>query len=197
MIPLNIPNVLSLYRLLCFPVVLYFALHGNAVVFTWLLCINLVTDILDGLIARKFNMMTEVGARLDSIADLGTYILAFVGVFCFKAADFKPYLFSFSIFIGLFIVCDLLALVKFRRLASLHLYSWKIGGYIQGLFFFTLFVFGFYTPFYYFAIIWGILSFIEHICVQLVLPELISNARGLYWVLRDRRRSDSFNETQH
>lgn len=185
MIPLNIPNCLSLYRLISFPVVLYFAWHGNAVAFTWLLCINLVTDILDGLIARKFNMMTEVGARLDSMADLGTYILAITGVFCFKAADFAPYILSFSIFIGLFIVCEVLPLIRCGRLASLHLYSWKIGGYIQGLFFFTLFVFGFDAVFYYFAIIWGILSFIEHICVQLVLPEMRSNARGLYWVLKD------------
>jgi CDP-diacylglycerol--glycerol-3-phosphate 3-phosphatidyltransferase len=186
-IPLNIPNILSLYRLLSFPFVLYAALKGYENIFTLLLCINLVTDILDGLIARKFNMMTNIGARLDSIADLGTYILAFTGIYCFKAAEFQPHIFSFSIFIGLFVFCNLLALLKFKKFPSLHLYSWKIGGYIQGIFFFCLFVFGFNTIFYYVMLVWGIAAFLEHICVQLLLKEMRSNAKGLYWVLRDHR----------
>ncbi len=187
-IPLNIPNVLSLYRLLSFPFVLYVALKGYENIFTLLLCINLVTDILDGLIARKFNMMTNIGAKLDSIADLGTYILAFIGIYCFKAKEFQPHILSFSIFIGLFIVCNLLALLKFKKFPSLHLYSWKIGGYIQGIFFFCLFVFGFNTIFYYVMLVWGILAFLEHIYVQLLLKEMRSNAKGLYWVIRDHRR---------
>jgi CDP-diacylglycerol--glycerol-3-phosphate 3-phosphatidyltransferase len=186
-IPLNIPNVLSLYRLLAFPFVLYMALKGYETAFATFICINLVTDILDGFIARTFNMVTAIGARLDSLADLGTYILAFVGVFCFKSNDFAPHLPSFLVFTGLFIFCDLLSLAKFKKLPSLHLYSWKIGGYIQGIFFFVLFVFGFYTGYYYFMVTWGILAFLEHICVQLVLKELRSNAKGLYWVLKDRK----------
>ena len=185
-IPLNIPNILSLYRLLSFPFVLFVALKGYENIFTLLLCINLVTDILDGLIARKFNMMTNIGARLDSIADLGTYILAFTGIYCFKATEFQPHILSFSIFIGLFVFCNLLSLVKFKKFPSLHLYSWKIGGYIQGIFFFYLFVFGFNTIFYYVMLVWGIAAFLEHICVQLLLKEMRSNAKGLYWVIRDR-----------
>lgn len=185
-IPLNIPNMLSLYRLITFPLVLYLALSGHETAFAVMLCINLVTDILDGLIARRFNMMTEIGARLDSIADIGTYILAVTGIFCFKAADFEPHLFSFYIYLGLFLACNLLALIKFRRLPSLHLYSWKIGGYMQGTFFFVLFVAGFKTVFYYIMVTWGILAFAEHFVVQLLLKEMRSNAKGLYWVLKNR-----------
>ncbi len=185
-IPLNIPNVLSLYRLITFPLVLWLALSGREPAFAVMLCVNLVTDILDGFIARRFNMMTEIGARLDSIADIGTYILAVTGIFCFKAADFEPHLPSFLVYLGLFVACNLLALVKFRRFPSLHLYSWKIGGYMQGIFFFVLFVSGFYTVFYYIMITWGILAFTEHLVVQLLLKEMRSNAKGLYWVLKER-----------
>ena len=66
-----------------------------------------------------------------------------------------------------FLLCfaHILSLVKFRRLPSLRLYSWKIGGYIQGAFFIMLFLFGFYPVFYYFTIIWGILAFSEHIII--------------------------------
>ena len=187
-IPLNIPNILTLYRLLSFPFVFYIALMKYESLFVWFFCINLVTDILDGLIARILNMKTEIGARLDSIADLGTYILAFLGIFLFKASDFKPHLLSFLVFISLFFVSYLLSLIRFGRFPSLHLYSWKIGGYIQGFFFFVLFAFGFNVFFYYFMIIWGILAFLEHIIIQLIIPQMVTNAKGLYWVLKGTKK---------
>ena len=184
---INIPNILSFYRLVAFPFILYCALYNLEKIFVILLITNLITDILDGFIARRFNMQTEFGARLDSIADIGTYILAFVGVFTFKLEDFTPHLISFFIFLGLFIFAELLSVFKFGRLPSLHLYSSKIGGYIQGAFFFVLFAFGFNVYFYYFMVIFGILSFTEHIIIQLIIPEMKSNSKGLYWVLKNRK----------
>jgi len=183
----NLPNFLSLYRLLMFPYILYLGFSGQESLFAILLTINLITDVLDGLIARCFNMQTEFGARLDSIADFGTYIAAIAGVFFFKASDFQPHLVSFFVFIFLLCFAHILSLVKFRRLPSLHLYSWKIGGYIQGAFFIVLFLFGFYPAFYYFTIIWGILAFSEHIVIQLIIREMQSNAKGLYWVLKNKK----------
>ena len=182
----TIPNLLSLYRLLMFPYILYLSISRQEQLFAILLTINLITDVLDGLIARCFNMQTELGARLDSIADLGTYIAAIVGIFFFRASDFHPYLVSFSIFIFLLCFAHILSLIKFRRLPSLHLYSWKIGGYIEGAFFIVLFTFGFYVVFYYVMIIWGILAFCEHIIIQLIIPKMKSNAKGLYWILKNK-----------
>jgi cardiolipin synthase len=184
---ISIPNLLSFYRLILFPVILILALKGYEKPFVVLLVINLITDVLDGLIARAFNMQTEFGARLDSIADFATYLLAILGVFVFKYEDFQPHLVSFLIFLGLFFGSYLFSLIKFGRFPSLHLYSWKIGGYIQGFFFFILFVFGFFTPLYYLMVIWGILAFSEHILIQLLLPEMRSNQKGMYWVLKNRK----------
>ena len=181
---LNIPNVLSGYRLLSFPFVLYLVLTNQEKLFAIFLVFNLFTDILDGFIARRFNLQTEFGARLDSLADVGTYVLAILGIFAFKASDLAPHLTSFYIFIGLVFTALILSLIKFRRLHSLHLYSSKIGGYLQGFFFFLLFTYGFHTGYYYFMITWGILSFLEHITVQLIIPEMRSNVKGLYWVLK-------------
>jgi cardiolipin synthase (CMP-forming) len=182
----TIPNVLSFYRIMAFPVILWSGYIQLEEAFVVLLIINLATDILDGWIARKFNLQTEFGARLDSLADIGTYAAAIYGVFVFKAADFQPHLTSFLIFIGLFLLSNILSLLKFGRFPSLHLYSWKIGGYMQGIFFFILFVFGFYAMIYYLVIIWGILSFMEHIIIQLMIPRMQSNMKGLYWVLKKK-----------
>ena len=140
----TIPNFLSLYRLLMFPFILYLGISRQESLFAIFLTINLITDVLDGLIARCFNMQTEIGARLDSIADIGCYIAAVAGIFFFKAEDISQHLVSFCIFIFFIFLPDIFCLFKFRRLPSFHLYSWKIGGYMQGAFFIVLFIFGFY-----------------------------------------------------
>lgn len=182
----NLPNLISFYRLLMFPVLVLFAYQGWESLFTWFFCINLVTDILDGFIARRFNLETEFGARLDSLADVGTYILSFTGIFVFKQADLAPYYPSLFTFMALFVLCETLPLVRYGRFPSFHLYSWKIGGYIQGTWFFTLFAFGFWTPFYFVMLASGYIAFTEHLILQFLLKEPRSNLKGLYWVLRGK-----------
>lgn len=193
-IPLNIPNLLSLYRLFSFPVILVIAILGYESFFAILLIISLITDFLDGFIARTFNMKTEIGAKLDSIADNGMFILFFLGVFLFKWDDIGQHAISFFIFMVLFVSCILLSLIKFGRFPSLHLYSWKIGGYIIGSFFLVLFAFDFYVYLYYIMIAWSVLSFIEHIIIQLLIKNMISNAKGLYWVLKNLKEINNKNE---
>jgi CDP-diacylglycerol--glycerol-3-phosphate 3-phosphatidyltransferase len=79
------------------------------------------------------------------------------------------------------------SLIKFGKFPSLHMYITKIGGYLQGAFFICLFTVGFITPFYYFVICWGILGAFESIAIQLTIPEMRSNVKGLYWVLKERK----------
>ena len=181
---INIPNILSLYRLLSFPFVLFFALNGHENIFVVLLVINLITDALDGIIARMFNLQTELGAKLDAYADIGMYITAIIGIIMFKSNELAPHYISFSIFIIVFIIPKIISFYRFRKFPSLHLYSSKIGGYMQGFFFFVLFVFGFNSIFYYIVIIFGILTFLEQIVVVFITPELKSNVKGLYWILK-------------
>ena len=72
---LTVPNALSMLRLLMIPlfVWLYVGKHdywGTAAV----LLLSGVTDILDGFIARRFHMISDVGKVLDPIADKLTQI---------------------------------------------------------------------------------------------------------------------------
>ncbi len=182
----TIPNILGFYRLLAFPFILWFALSGKENLFAVFLVINLLTDVADGFIARKYKMESEFGARLDSLADIFTYLLAFTGIYIFKLEDFIPHLTSFVIFLGVMSLIVIVSLIKFGRFPSFHLYSTRIGGYIQGAFFIVLFTYGFISPFYYIMVILGIISAIEHITIQIIIPRMRSNVKGLYWVLRDK-----------
>lgn len=183
----TIPNMITLYRLLMVPVILYFAISGREKLFAVFLVINLISDIIDGYIARRFKMESEIGARLDSFADNFNYVLAFIGFFIFKMDDLRQHIVSLIIFISMLLLTVIVPLIKFRKFPSFHLYITKIGGYIQGAFFICLFTIGFIAPFYYFMIIWGILGAIECIAIDMVIPEMRSNIKGLYWVLKERR----------
>jgi len=184
---LNIPNLITIYRLLAFPFILYFAITGKESLFAIFLVINLLTDALDGFIARRFMMETEIGAKLDSFADNLTYLLVFLGIYIFKLQEILPYIVSFLIFIACLLFTVAFSLIKFRKFPSLHMYTTKIGGYLQGAFFVCLFTVGFIVPFYYFVICWGIMGAVESIAIQMIIPEMRSNVKGIYWVLKERK----------
>lgn len=66
---LNIPNALTLLRLLMIPVFLAASFRGWFPAAFVLFVTAAVTDILDGLIARKLNQRSRLGAILDPAAD--------------------------------------------------------------------------------------------------------------------------------
>ena len=67
------------------PVIGVLALSEERTLFIVLLCISFVTDVLDGLMARTWNLCTKIGSRLNSIADELTYVAALVGIFQFES----------------------------------------------------------------------------------------------------------------
>ncbi len=73
---LSIPNLLSLFRLVLIPV--YILIYLNAeqttdyVVAASILAVSCLTDLIDGKIARHFNMITTLGKLLDPVADKAT-----------------------------------------------------------------------------------------------------------------------------
>jgi CDP-diacylglycerol--glycerol-3-phosphate 3-phosphatidyltransferase len=184
----NIPNALSSYRLVMAPVISVLAFVGQENLFVVLIIISLITDVLDGLIARAFQLQSAFGAKLDSIADDATYVAAIIGVFVFKSSDIGIHLPMLYIFIIMLALSTIVHLLKFGRFPSLHLYSFRIGGYLQGGFLIFLFLVGFQVHLYYFVLLFGVIASLEVIVVTLLIRSPISNARGLYWVLRDKYR---------
>lgn len=184
---LNIPNLLSFYRLLAIPFIVWSLFDQNRALFITLICINLITDILDGLIARTFNLCTEFGARLDSLADISTFLLSISGFWIFEKLFVVEHQFAFVTLFSFYAIPQLVSLIKFKRPTSFHLYSNKIVGYIQGIFIFTFFVFGYNEFYFYFMIIASCLGDFEVFLLVLLLPKIISNAKSIFSVLKRKQ----------
>jgi len=72
---LTVPNLLTCFRFACAPVLLILAWQGHPVAFLSLLAAGFLSDALDGAIARLTGQTTQLGAMLDSSADVTTYVV--------------------------------------------------------------------------------------------------------------------------
>ena len=66
---INIPNALTVVRILLLPVVVWRFIIGDATGALIAYLAAMLTDALDGIIARKFNQITALGKLLDPLAD--------------------------------------------------------------------------------------------------------------------------------
>ncbi|MBE6082179.1 MULTISPECIES: CDP-diacylglycerol--glycerol-3-phosphate 3-phosphatidyltransferase [Tissierellales] len=96
---MNFPNLLTTIRIILVPLFIYIffsPMKNNILYGTIILFIIGLTDILDGYIARKYNMITKLGTILDPIADK---ITIFGVIISFIHVDLIPY----EVFIILFV----------------------------------------------------------------------------------------------
>lgn len=186
-IPLTIPNILSLYRLFIFPLIALMIILKHELAFAILLVISLNTDVWDGWIARRFNQQTQIGARLDSLADIGMYITALSGIVVFKMHEIGVDAWLFYVFVVCYVIVIISPLIKFGKIQSFHLYSIKAAGYLQGFFFILLFFFGYKPVYFYLMVNLSLMAFIENLTIQLLITEMRSDVKGIYWVLKDLR----------
>lgn len=75
---MNIPNLLSILRLLMVPVIVWAISVDLMVLAFWLFVLASISDFADGVIAKKFDQITELGKFLDPLADKAMLVSIFV-----------------------------------------------------------------------------------------------------------------------
>ena len=76
---ITIPNILSLFRLSLIPVIIWmYCVEENYSETALLVIVSGISDLLDGFIARKFNMISDLGKFIDPFADKMTQMALLV-----------------------------------------------------------------------------------------------------------------------
>lgn len=70
----HIPNALTIVRFLLIPFILFYIFTGNYILAFVFFTISGITDVVDGFIARKFNLISNFGKLMDPLADKLTQI---------------------------------------------------------------------------------------------------------------------------
>ncbi len=99
---MNLPNILSLIRIAMIPVTAILFAKDNILLATVVFILACLTDILDGYIARKYNMITDIGKILDPLADKGMQITMLISM---AFAGLMPWIVVAVLFIKEFMMC--------------------------------------------------------------------------------------------
>ena len=108
----TIPNILSLFRLLLIPVIMWlYIVKEDPVLTTVILVLSGITDIVDGIIARKCHMVSDFGKAFDPVADKLTQIAM---LFCL-VSRFKWMLLPLCVMVIKEVTAGILGLLVIRK----------------------------------------------------------------------------------
>ena len=186
---LTLPNLLTGFRFVAAPGLLWLAWNGHGIAFMVLLAIAFLTDLLDGLAARLTGQVTQFGATLDSWADVITYLT--IAVCCWWL--WPTVVIRELAYVVMIVASCLLPAIagfsKFGCFTSYHTWAVKLAVASMGLTLYVLFFGGPVWPFRVAAVI-CILAAIEEIALTFLLSEPESNVRSVWDVLKRSRRDN-------
>jgi len=175
----SIPNILSLTRLALVPVLVVLAYFAEPEGFLVVLAVSLLSDVFDGYLARKLNLVSELGAKLDSWADMLTYGCMILGIYWIWPQIFAQQLWFLVAATLSFILPVLYAFNKFGEYPSYHTLGAKTAAVLMAPAFYLLTLMG-ADLFFNAVIIFHIIVAFEELAITSVLTQPRSNVRSIF-----------------
>ncbi len=182
-LPAYIPNVLSVMRLLTVPLLIFFSYKGYSTIFLSLLTFSFVTDALDGAIARKFNLQSSLGAKLDSLADFAVYLTIPICAWLLWPEVIRQEMFYVVAILCSVVLPVLICIFKFGNYPSYHTWLTKIAAVFMAISSIVLFLGGTVWLFHA-AVVVCVLASLEEILITLLLVEQKSDVGSLWYVIK-------------
>ena len=114
---MSIPNLISIGRIFLVPIFAMLYVQGEVAAAMGVLLLSAASDVLDGAIARRYNMVTELGKILDPVADK---LIQAAMMLC--AASIAP---------GIWLLLAL-HLLRELSLAAMGLHVMRVTGHVYG-----------------------------------------------------------------
>ena len=186
----SIPLALTIFRICSAPVLVALAAMGQERLFLGLAIAALLSDVLDGALARRLGAASETGRLLDSWADLLIAMVAFAGATMLWPDTMRREAFYLALVLTALVVPNAWALLRFRRLLGYHTVSAKASGVLLGVS--TILLFTGLTP-----VPFRVASFVElavaaeYIAISLLIPEWTGEMKSVWHAWRQRRLARS------
>ena len=182
----QLPNQLTAVRFVIVPIMWVCAFLDQHMYIGIGFTIGFVTDLLDGAIARKLNQTSEFGSKFDSLADQFIQISSIFWILMLMPEIFSENLFVSLLAIVVYITSLSVGLIKFKRMANLHLYLSKAAALFLYIFLIHTFIVGQYSRFLFIlAGILFILSSTETLILQLILPKVDEHIGSIFLLYID------------
>jgi CDP-diacylglycerol--glycerol-3-phosphate 3-phosphatidyltransferase len=181
----HLPNAISVARILIAPVALWSAWSGNGDLYKGLFTAAVVSDFLDGAIARLFKLESDLGARLDAFADMLTYLVLFFAICWLWPGFIYDRIWLLGAGFILYSIGYVVGFLRFRRLNAFHTWAGKTTAVLMACGMIIWFAGGpgwFFTA----AVSFSLLSGIEQIAIAAVIPKWRTGVPTLWHAWRQR-----------
>lgn len=179
------PNLLSGFRIACVPALLALAWRGETGAFLVLFALGLVSDVLDGALARRLGQETELGARLDQWGDFALWAALPLGAWW----QWPELLWRERAYLATALACMLLptaiAYARYRAVPGYHTWSVKVGAIAMAASVPLLLLFDVAWPFRG-AALFQIVCAIDELGITLLLDECRHDVPSVFHAARLR-----------
>jgi phosphatidylglycerophosphate synthase len=182
----NLANIITLSRLIFLPVLYLFVLLDMRLAFLIAYIIIGSTDFLDGLIARKFNIVTRLGKMLDSIADIPLYISNAFFLYRLYPEFLEPNFLILIIFFIVFFTSFIVSYIKTKKLIMMHT---SLLRYNAVLVYFLIISSYFINTSLFVAIVLSIfiIAFIEEIIIFIKFGQVDPDTKSIFVLLKNKK----------
>ncbi|KNB61081.1 CDP-alcohol phosphatidyltransferase family protein [Chryseobacterium sp. Hurlbut01] len=197
----TIPYLLIAIRFVFAPIIFFLAFtkaEESRFIILSLMFIGLLTDIFDGIIARKVGVSSEKLRRLDSQVDLVFWLSLGFAAYFINTELIKSEWKNIALIFIMEALCYIISFIKFKKETCTHAFLSKMWG-LSLLIAFTYLI-GFQQAgwAFYLTIILGFVSHLDVILIILILPKWQYDVPSFYhaWKIRkgiERKKSIFFN----
>jgi cardiolipin synthase len=185
----SIPLALTIFRICSAPVLLWLAAIGRERVFLWLAIAAMLSDVLDGALARRLGASSETGRLLDSWADLLIATVSFAGATLLWPDTMREEAVYFALVLAALVIPNAWGLVRFHRLLGYHTISAKSSGVLLAIGALSLFM-GLTPVLFRLAAFVELAVAAEYIAISLIVPEWNGEMKSVWHAIRHRRANE-------
>ncbi|MCP4387476.1 MAG: CDP-alcohol phosphatidyltransferase family protein [Gammaproteobacteria bacterium] len=187
---LKLPNLISSVRILIAPLLFTFAFLQMESWFLGALIFSGLTDVLDGYLARRLNLITALGAHLDSWGDFTIYSTMAICAWILWPEITQRELLYYALILFSFLLPALVGLVRFGKLTGYHTWSVKVAVFVTFVGYISLYAELAVWPFILAAVL-GVIAGLEEILITFILREERTDVRSIFAAWRQRNRTQS------
>lgn len=196
-----IPYLLIAIRFLFAPVIFFLAFtkaEESRFIILSLMFIGLLTDIFDGIIARKVGVSSEKLRRLDSQVDLVFWLSLGFAAYFINPEIIMNHWKSIALIIIMEAFCYVISFMKFKKETCTHAFLSKMWGLSLVIAFTYLIGFQQAGWAFYVTVVLGFVSHLDVILIILILPKWQYDVPSFYHALKirkgiERKKSIFFN----
>jgi len=186
----NIPKVLICSRIALGMIILLLAIfpvaHFRAIIIA-LIAIGLLSDIFDGIIARRLNVSTVKLRRMDSNVDMFFWISIIVACYVINPIFFQHNWLKLAILIGIEALSYIFSYIKFKKEVATHAIASKLWALVLFATLIQLIAIDDSVILFNICFYLGVLTRIEIILMLIVIKKWTNDIPTLYHAFRIRK----------